>query len=68
MPRNFIRSAWQMMASAPRFNEAAADAAEFSLLPTCKHFAMICFNEAAADAAEFYLDRAAAWISPPKLQ
>src|SRR6266705_7063369 len=39
------------------FNEAAADAAEFSMRWHCKAPYSNCFNEAAADAAEFFRSR-----------
>ncbi len=45
--------------SASRFNEAAADAAEFSILSIACALRFCCFNEAAADAAEFSRRRGA---------
>ncbi len=53
MPRNFSSCPIMAIDSVNRFNEAAADAAEF--FPTKRHAkpGAASFNEAAADAAEF---------------
>ncbi len=53
MPRNFFRPARRPCAPHLRFNEAAADAAEFSSAACITRAVFQRFNEAAADAAEF---------------
>ncbi len=53
MPRNFFSLLWMNSAAHERFNEAAADAAEFYPRGTPSCLSAYCFNEAAADAAEF---------------
>ncbi len=60
MPRNF--RPWRGPAHRPGacFNEAAADAAEFSWMPPTNLTLITCFNEAAADAAEFSRGRPSA--------
>src|SRR6266568_2741047 len=55
MPRNFFRPARRPCAPHLRFNEAAADAAEFSSAACITRAGFHRFNEAAADAAEFYI-------------
>ncbi len=53
MPRNFTQKQSKGIAAQARFNEAAADAAEFSQANGPGHTSESRFNEAAADAAEF---------------
>ncbi len=54
MPRNFSISSLIRASIIPRFNEAAADAAEFCERNLCPFLNSNGFNEAAADAAEFF--------------
>ncbi len=54
MPRNFVLSRLMPKARLESFNEAAADAAEFSGALTRPMPDEDGFNEAAADAAEFF--------------
>ncbi len=53
MPRNFTLPGLLRSCEKCRFNEAAADAAEFLSSPRPRKTSSAGFNEAAADAAEF---------------
>ncbi len=57
MPRNFVSERARCRRGTEGFNEAAADAAEFSTVAERHSAISTCFNEAAADAAEFFLAR-----------
>ncbi len=68
MPRNFGPKPALPAPTTTGFNEAAADAAEFSTHGTRVHNCRSGFNEAAADAAEFCSSSVSTPVPPASLQ